>query len=251
MGRKKKVRAAHRASVTRTITMVRDMIKPDTTDVLDVPKLKQKQKMLKDKIGTLAKLDEEIIDLIPEDELETEIQQIDEFRERLELTISEVDEFLAVVEPKPTRVPPASLTATMESTTGRVPTSRVRGTSVSPSTVATPTVRSRNASPDPVDPAVTPTRGPEGTPPTSPTRSLTGERVHTTRVKLPKLTLKKFNGDLTKWITFWDTFESSVHNNPELTSIDKFNYLHSLLESAAAESALRCLRPTTRRLSPS
>ena len=83
-GRKKKVRAAHRASVTRTITMVREMIKPDTTDVLDVPKLKQKQKMLKDKIGMLAKLDEEIIDLITEDELESETQQIDEFREKLE-----------------------------------------------------------------------------------------------------------------------------------------------------------------------
>lgn len=142
MGRKKKVRAT---SVTRTITMVRDMIKPDITDVLDVPKLKQKQKMLKDKIGMLAKLDE-IIDLIPKDELETEIQQIDEFQERLKLTISEVNEFLAVVDPKPTRVPPANLTATMESTTGRVPTSRVRGTSVSPSTVAIPTVRSRTAS---------------------------------------------------------------------------------------------------------
>ena len=37
-------------------------------------------------------------------------------------------------------------------------------------------------------------------------------------------------------MTFWDTFESVVHNNPTLTSIDKFNYLNSLLESAAAEA---------------
>ena len=36
--------------------------------------------------------------------------------------------------------------------------------------------------------------------------------------------------------TFWDTFESAVYNNPTLTSIDKFNYLNSLLESAAAEA---------------
>ena len=54
------------------------------------------------------------------------------------------------------------------------------------------------------------------------------------RVKLPKLSLKKFEGDLTKWMTFWDTFKSSVHNNPSLSKIDKFNYLNSLLESAAA-----------------
>ena len=33
----------------------------------------------------------------------------------------------------------------------------------------------------------------------------------TTRVKLPKLSLKRFNGDLTKWSKFWDSFESSIH----------------------------------------
>lgn len=31
-------------------------------------------------------------------------------------------------------------------------------------------------------------------------------------------------------------FESAVHNNPTLTSIDKFNYLKSLLESQASEA---------------
>ena len=35
---------------------------------------------------------------------------------------------------------------------------------------------------------------------------------------------------------FWDTFESAVHKNPTLSSINKFNYLNSLLESAAAEA---------------
>ena len=57
-----------------------------------------------------------------------------------------------------------------------------------------------------------------------------------TRVKLPELTIKRFNGDLTKWCTFWDMFESSIHNNPALSSVDKFNYLLSLLESSAAEA---------------
>lgn len=55
-------------------------------------------------------------------------------------------------------------------------------------------------------------------------------------VKLPKLSMKKFNGDLTKWITFWDSFSSSMHSNPSLSNVDKFNYLNSLLESTAAES---------------
>ena len=60
--------------------------------------------------------------------------------------------------------------------------------------------------------------------------------VHPSRVKLLKLTLKKFTGDLTTWTTFWDSFESAVHNNSDLSSIDKFNYLHSLLERAAVDA---------------
>ena len=55
-------------------------------------------------------------------------------------------------------------------------------------------------------------------------------------IKLPKLSLKTFGGDLTKQTTFWDTFESSIHQNPTLTIIDKFSYLNSLLESTASEA---------------
>ena len=56
------------------------------------------------------------------------------------------------------------------------------------------------------------------------------------KVKLPKLVLNRFNGDLTKWSTFWDSSESSVHNNPSLSGVDKFNYLHTLLEGTTSEA---------------
>ena len=48
-------------------------------------------------------------------------------------------------------------------------------------------------------------------------------------VKLPKLDLRKFVGEVSTWPTFWDAFESSIHRNPTLAPIDKFNYLNSLL----------------------
>ena len=54
-----------------------------------------------------------------------------------------------------------------------------------------------------------------------------------TRTKLPKLVLQKFKGDLTRYRTFWETFESAVHKNTELTTVDKLNYLFSLLEGHA------------------
>ena len=56
------------------------------------------------------------------------------------------------------------------------------------------------------------------------------------RVRLPKLTLRTFNGDVTTWMTFWDSYESAVHNSDDLSDIDKFNYLRSLLERTAYEA---------------
>ena len=45
----------------------------------------------------------------------------------------------------------------------------------------------------------------------------------TVRSKLPKLILPKFKGDVTSYRSFWEIFESTVHNNMQLTIIDKFN----------------------------
>ena len=56
------------------------------------------------------------------------------------------------------------------------------------------------------------------------------------RVKLPELALKRFGGDVSKWSTFWDTFESTIDRSPALSEVEKFSYLQSLLESSAAEA---------------
>ncbi len=56
------------------------------------------------------------------------------------------------------------------------------------------------------------------------------------RVKLPKLSIRPFRGELTAWTTFWDCYEAAIHKNTSVSAIDKFNYLRSLLESTALES---------------
>ena len=53
--------------------------------------------------------------------------------------------------------------------------------------------------------------------------------MHGPKVKLPKLS---FNGEPTYWITF----ESSIQDNSELYDVDRFNYLHSLLEGTTADA---------------
>ena len=57
-----------------------------------------------------------------------------------------------------------------------------------------------------------------------------------TRVKLPKLQLWEFSGDLTQRTSFWDSFQTAVHNNEQLSDIEKFNYLNSLLEHTTREA---------------
>ncbi|XP_053389091.1 uncharacterized protein LOC128552105 [Mercenaria mercenaria] len=54
--------------------------------------------------------------------------------------------------------------------------------------------------------------------------------------RLPKLTLPTFNGDILRWQTFWDSFESTIHLNYNLTDVQKFSYLQSQLESEAANT---------------
>ena len=51
--------------------------------------------------------------------------------------------------------------------------------------------------------------------------------------RIPKSNLVKFKGDVTLLVPFWDSFKCAVHKNGEVSKIDKFNYLHSLLEGAA------------------
>ena len=83
-------------------------------------------------------------------------------------------------------------------------------------------------------PTATPTTSTTGLEP-----GMTFESTHpsrSTHVRLPKLTIRPFNGDITTWTTFWDSYESAIHNNTELSDIDKFNYLKSLLERTGHEA---------------
>ena len=61
------------------------------------------------------------------------------------------------------------------------------------------------------------------------TRSITNPNI----VKLPRIELKRFNGDPTCWQTFIDSFESAVDKNEQLTEVEKMNYLINLVQCDA------------------
>lgn len=51
---------------------------------------------------------------------------------------------------------------------------------------------------------------------------VSGHKIKT--YKLPKIELKKFDGELLNWLPFWSQFEK-IHEDPDLHDSDKFSYL--------------------------
>ena len=54
-------------------------------------------------------------------------------------------------------------------------------------------------------------------------------------MKLPKLDLPTFNGNLLGWQEFWDIFNSTIHQQ-SLSNVVKFSYLKSSLRGAATSA---------------
>ena len=59
---------------------------------------------------------------------------------------------------------------------------------------------------------------------------VSGTRV---KVKLPKLEIRKFLGQIYEWKEFWDAFSSAVHDNDDLADVDKLKYLRGYLDDSA------------------
>lgn len=53
-------------------------------------------------------------------------------------------------------------------------------------------------------------------------------------LRLPQIQIAKFDGSYFRWLEFHDTFESLIHNNHRIPTINKFHYLLSYLEGDAS-----------------
>ena len=63
-----------------------------------------------------------------------------------------------------------------------------------------------------------------------------GGSMRSSQAKLPKLNLPTFNGDMTMWNAFWDFYEVAVHKNTQLSDIQRFTYLRSLVKGMAQDT---------------
>ena len=175
MTKRKRIRAGHKASATKTVRQIDEIL---STESPDKSRLLLLHLTLKGKLETIKALDSEVIELIEDEEaLTEEIEQADGYRESILSALIRIDE----------------LDKTLPIDTDSHP---------------------HRHSPIDATPA--------------------GSR--SSRVRLPNLQLRSFGGDLTKWTSFWESFESAVHNNEDLSAVEKFNYLTSLLERSAQEA---------------
>ena len=63
----------------------------------------------------------------------------------------------------------------------------------------------------------------------APSVSTTEPSASDIKVRLPKLEIKKFNGNILELQSFWDQFSSAIHNKENISNIDKSTYLKSFL----------------------
>ena len=164
-------------------------------------------KSLESKVELLKSLDEKVVAKINIDAIEADIVQSDEIELKTKLTIHIINQLLLNKEHQ-------------ESNVSARGTPRPDREGEGVTGLATPGI------PEPRQLLAS----------SSPSRSIrTGVRP-----KLQKMNLQRCNGDVTKFTSFWETFESTFHSNEGISDIDKFNYLQTLLEGPAAK-AIQCL----------
>lgn len=61
---------------------------------------------------------------------------------------------------------------------------------------------------------------------------ITSDRCN--RIRLPKIEILKFDGEIKKWPTFFDLYKSLIHECSSLTNIERFQLLVSYLEKDTA-----------------
>ena len=246
-------RGGHRTVVTKNINEARTIL--EHTDLEDImwSRFKVVEQILDEKLILLAGFDEEITKICSVDHIEEEIEVADEIRSRILQTKGEIAIARA-------RVKNGGASSSTSSSRGSAQNHHTEEHTVTnnPNEAPMPLQDNQHASSEnsgqihqgqsgsspstafQTNFTTSQDGGPSSSssvnqlPPIPPPQS--SHSQSTTKPRLPKLVLPKFNGEITKFKSFWDSFDSAVNKNADLSSVDKFNYLHALLEGQAARA---------------
>ena len=217
------IRRGQRAATTRILGQVGTAV---DTQPPNGPKISQLKRSLEEKLQILSNLDDKILVVTPGEDIETEIIQADEVKERIFLALLQLD--------AASNLPPRPATPAAIDEAPGVEGDDRRGTDAPAVVVEVPRIEGDatdgRRGTDGVVGDMTLPAPTEPDPPTPPAAS------HGAKVRLPKISLPRFRGDPVKWTPFWDAYKSAIHLNPDLSEIDKFNYLRSLLDHTALDA---------------
>ena len=63
-------------------------------------------------------------------------------------------------------------------------------------------------------------------------------------MKLPKISVPTFDGDIMNWSSFWQQFEVSIHKKESLQNVEKLAYLRDALKGGSANQVIEGLSQT-------
>ncbi|XP_028409239.1 uncharacterized protein LOC114531823 [Dendronephthya gigantea] len=225
--RLKAIRAGNRGVLTKYTKEAMELLNGEERSTFISERLNTVGRLLNEKIEKVRDLDSQILELCDVAEIVQEIEESEEVYSRACDVKAKITKFTNELIDK-TSKDTGQITTTQDSETTFVPSSPQSTNLVqNTNTQITDTNSIQNTNTQ-----ITDTNSIQNSNAQIPVTSM----QNSVRSKLPKLTLPKFKGDVTTYKSFWQIFESTVDKNAQLTSIDKFNYLVSLLEGQALRS---------------
>lgn len=204
LARKRKVRTGHRVSTRKIISSVEEIL--ETLEEQDQPsaiitRLRQQKLLLQEKLNTIQKLDEDILAVVSEDQIDEEICQADEFMEFTQLALMRINAALTPSQLTPSSRSPGNVS--MDSETHPSPSKSPGNVSMTSETHLTPTSPENVSMVSEVHLTSSTSHGnvfvTSNTPLTPSTSGISNTYSLGTQVKLPKLDLRKCDGDISKW----------------------------------------------------
>jgi len=194
--RVKAQRAGHRGYATKLTNEARALLEDDANQGT-VSRARNIIELLRKRIEIIGNLDEIIVNHVEIEDVEQEVFETSELEQKLNETLQELNRFVNFA---------------------RNPNEEI------------PVTDENNSDGPPISPP-SPVRNQQ-----SEVRQEHNSIASAPKVRLPKITLPRFKGEMTKFTPFWDVFESNIHNNVTLSTVDKFTYFKSCLEGEAARA---------------
>ena len=239
------IRGGHRGQLTRSEKDAKSLIRnygeeSDCTKDETICKLKAIAKNLQEKQGIIAKLDDEILHKCPIDDITGEVDESTDVSTRINEIVAKIDAFERKVRSNLMKE------AIMQRNLGR--TATPQGISVLndqgqvgqasiPQGISAVNAQEHVSTPQGMPVLSSPRQAnqvstPQGIPLIS-RLNTSASSTSAQGVKLPKIQLPKFRGDVTKFQAFWQSFKVAVDENESLSMVHKLNYLINSLEGIA------------------